>query len=127
MLESSFVAKALVLLEGRSLGAEEAQTLARVIGSREELLAHLLICRSSFASYPRLSEAIERAARAASLVQKTKRPEQLDAVRRQAAYQELETALGSLLTGISRRRQSKVLARAEDAVREYLQQNLVEP
>jgi hypothetical protein len=56
------VREAVRLIEAVALPAEAAEPLARLVGSREELLAHLLVCRRSFAACPEIVAAIRLAA-----------------------------------------------------------------
>src|SRR5579872_4588830 len=52
------------LLEGEAPTTEDAAALARLVGLREEWLAHVLLCRRSLDAYPEIVAAIKLAATA---------------------------------------------------------------
>jgi len=91
------VRDAIRLLEGVVLQAEEAEALARLVGSREELLAHLLLCRRSFRDCPEIVEEIALASTQVTPGPALDRPEQLgDAARYRAEFEQLDAALRAL-------------------------------
>ncbi|HWB50481.1 MAG TPA: hypothetical protein VG651_15330 [Stellaceae bacterium] len=120
-LTSELVTAALRLLEGKTPGGAEAERLARLVESREEFLAHLLLRRKSFAAHPELLAAFERAATSAlPAAQTTRRREQDDAARQRAAHQELEETLRGILTEVERLDKNE--RTAESAISRFVQQ-----
>jgi hypothetical protein len=85
------------LLEGVVLPAAEADALARLLGSREELLAHLLLSRRSLQAFPEIIDELALAAAAVTSGPLIDRPEQSgDPARRRADYLALDAALHAL-------------------------------
>jgi hypothetical protein len=97
------VARAIQMFECRSISGDEAQRLVRLVGSREEFLAHLVIKRKAFASHPGLLEAIANVAKSTGAEPTTRRgePMAMDASRSWAVHEHLDLALGSLIKQMS--------------------------
>ena len=53
-LGADMVTRAFLLLIGTQLSAEEAQGLAELLGSKQELLAHLVVRKDAFKNAPEL-------------------------------------------------------------------------
>ena len=100
------------LLEGKAPTPEEAAALARLVGSREEWLAHLLLRRGALHAYPEIVAAIQQAAASAPRAA-TERPMRGDATgRRQEEFLALDAALQARFA-------DDVEGRAEVALRQF--------
>src|SRR5439155_26427288 len=114
-----------LLLEGVVLPAEEAAALARLVSSRAELLAHLLVCRHSFSAYPDIVAALRLAAAEVGPGPTSDRPDRPDdPASRRADYRQLDAALGDLFAETA---ESDALAKAAEALRRFAREALARP
>src|SRR5438874_13697075 len=105
------------MLESAVLPAEEAAALARLVGTREELLAHLLVCRHSFSAYPEIVAALRLAAAEVGPGPTSDRPDRPDdPASRSADYRQLDAALRDLFAETA---ESDALAKAAKAARRF--------
>ena len=101
-LDLELVSTALRLLEKRTVAAGEAASLLALVGSREELLAHLLLRRDSLSAHPDIVAAIQRVASSGGREPATPRRQYDDFALSRQAYQQLDDRLKSLVTAAAR-------------------------
>jgi hypothetical protein len=107
------VRDAVRLLEGEVMPAEKAAALARLVGSREELLAHLLVRRRALHAFPEILAGLSAAAAEVGAGPATDRPEQAgDAARDRADFLVLDAALRALFAGTAADEADNKAARA---------------
>jgi hypothetical protein len=125
LITAQLVSAVVLLLEGVVLPVEEAASLARLVGSRPELLAHLLVCRHSFRAYPDIVEELHRAAAEVGPGPTTDRPDRPDnAARRRADYRQLDAALRDLFALTA---ESDTSGKAAEALRRFGREGLARP
>ena len=124
-LTARLVCDAVLLLEGAALPVEEAASLARLTGSRAELLAHLLACRHSFRAYPDIVEELRLAAAEVGPGPTTDRPDRPDdGALRGADYCQLDAAMRDLFAETA---DSDTSGDAAEALRRFARDALARP
>jgi hypothetical protein len=121
-ITTSLVTGTLRLLEEKVPSGAEAERLARLVETRAEFLAHLLLRRKTFATHPRILAALERAANSgAPAGPTTRRRIQSDAAQQRAARQDLDTALRAILGEVVRLQADSETA--DSAISRFLRQS----
>jgi hypothetical protein len=95
----------LAMFEPGPVPAEEAARLSALVGSWEEMLAHLLLRRGTLAAYPELDAAIRARAESYRGGPATRRPPGGDMRRLAETEEALEEALAALLAAERERRE----------------------
>lgn len=91
------VATAYRLLLGRTLSEEEAHSLARLLGSRQEVLAAMIARENAFAAHPEVMDALLAAAKHNYSAPRSPRPVRGDARRPRRTALETSNALAGLI------------------------------
>ena len=96
-LNPSLTLEAWLLVKSQTLSEAAAKRLSQVLGSREELVAHLLLDQQISQSYPELCKALSTAAKRVYAAPSTTRPYKGDAKMRRELADASDAALTALI------------------------------